>query len=74
MGEAEESALPPVDPVPSEANLDPQPRLMARDPVCGVDVDPASPAGTVEYMGVPYSFCSLTCKSAFELDPARYAG
>ena len=73
MGEAEESALPPVEPVPSDGALDQQPRALARDPVCGMDVDPIAPAGSVEYMGVPYYFCSLGCKATFQADPVRYA-
>jgi YHS domain-containing protein len=74
MGEAEESGLPPPEPIPSDAVLEERPRVMARDPVCGVDVDPIGAAGSVEHRGVPYYFCSLACKAEFEADPVRYAG
>jgi Cu+-exporting ATPase len=29
------------------------------DPVCGMDIDPATAAGTSEYKGQTYYFCSL---------------
>jgi len=45
---------------------------LVRDPVCGMSVDPATATEQVEYMGATYYFCSPTCRSAFEKDPARY--
>lgn len=45
-----------------------------KDPVCGMDVDPARAAGTSVYHGRTYYFCSSGCKATFDLDPARYAG
>jgi Cu+-exporting ATPase len=47
---------------------------MATDPVCGMDVDPATAAGQSEFRGTTYSFCSATCKQRFDADPAKYAG
>ncbi len=46
---------------------------MVRDPVCGMDVDPKSAAGKVEFGGQTYYFCSVGCKKAFEKDPHKYA-
>src|SRR5512146_2288057 len=43
------------------------------DPVCGMDVDPASAAGHSEYEGTTYHFCGASCKRKFDADPARYA-
>ena len=45
-----------------------------RDPVCGMKVDDAGAAGTSEYEGQTYYFCSTTCKSRFDEEPGRYAG
>ena len=42
---------------------------MAHDPVCHMDIDPASAAGTSEYKGVTYYFCARGCKLDFDDDP-----
>jgi Cu+-exporting ATPase len=44
------------------------------DPVCGMDIDPATAAGTSEYKGQTYYFCSMGCKKAFDKDPEKYLG
>lgn len=46
----------------------------AHDPVCGMDIDPATAAGTSEYNGQTYYFCSLGCKKAFDKEPEKYLG
>ena len=43
-----------------------------RDPVCGMDIDPAAAAGRSEFAGTTYSFCSVSCKQKFDGDPGRY--
>jgi YHS domain-containing protein len=45
---------------------------MAKDPVCGMDVDPQQSAGTSEYKGQTYYFCSPGCKRQFDRNPERY--
>ena len=45
---------------------------MAIDPICHMEVDEASAAGTSEYLGNAYYFCSPGCKRAFDADPERY--
>ncbi len=45
---------------------------MAKDPVCGMDVDPASAQHTGEYQGQIYYFCAPGCRKAFEADPKKY--
>ena len=45
-----------------------------RDPVCGMDIDPATAAGQSEYKGQVYYFCSLGCKKSFDKDPEKYLG
>jgi Cu+-exporting ATPase len=46
---------------------------MERDVVCGMQIDPAKAAGTAEYNGKIYYFCSAGCKAKFEANPAKYA-
>jgi Cu+-exporting ATPase len=45
-----------------------------RDPVCGMDIDPASAAGSEEYEGATYYFCSQGCHERFRAEPEKYAG
>lgn len=45
---------------------------MPRDPVCGMEVDPASAADTVEFNGTEYHFCSAPCAKKFRADPSAY--
>jgi len=46
----------------------------AKDPICGMDIDPATAAGKSEYKGQTYYFCSLGCKMDFDKDPEKYLG
>ena len=46
---------------------------MAKDPVCGMNVEEGKAAATVVYNGKTYYFCSANCKAAFEKAPAKYA-
>jgi Cu+-exporting ATPase len=70
--------VPHVDPVvevgsdDDEMEMDPMPKT-AKDPVCGMNVDPASAAATAEHDGQTYYFCSGHCAKSFESDPAQYA-
>lgn len=47
---------------------------MEIDPVCGMEVGPQSAAGSLEYEGVTYYFCSQECLEDFREDPASYIG
>lgn len=47
---------------------------MAKDPVCGMEVDEKTAAGKSEYKGKTYYFCAPSCKAAFDKDPEKYAG
>ena len=42
------------------------------DPVCGMTVDPAHAAGSADYEGKTYYFCSTHCVQQFRADPQRY--
>jgi len=45
---------------------------MAKDPVCGMEVDPQKAPAQSEYEGQTYYFCSRGCKVAFDKDPEKY--
>jgi YHS domain-containing protein len=45
----------------------------ATDPVCGMSIDVAGAAGTREYDGRTYHFCSADCLRKFDAEPAPYA-
>jgi Cu+-exporting ATPase len=42
------------------------------DPVCGMTVDPNTAAGSQEYEGQTYYFCSTHCLNKFREDPERF--
>ena len=43
-----------------------------KDPVCGMQVDPAKAAGTSEHQGQTHYFCSKGCKAKFDANPGHY--
>ena len=47
-------------------------RTLVKDPVCNMDVDPATAAGFSEYEGRTYYFCGLGCMKRFNADPEKY--
>jgi len=47
---------------------------MAKDPVCGMNVDEKSAKFKSEHMGKTYYFCSQMCKAAFDKNPMKYTG
>lgn len=44
---------------------------MAKDPVCGMEVDESTELKT-EYKDKTYCFCAPGCKAAFEENPEKY--
>ena len=44
----------------------------ARDPVCGMSVDPARTPHSAEHDGQSYFFCGTRCRERFIAEPARY--
>jgi P-type Cu+ transporter len=50
----------------------PAPVGKVKDPVCGMDVDPARSAHRTEHGGQTYHFCCGGCRTKFEADPTRY--
>jgi YHS domain-containing protein len=47
---------------------------LAKDPMCGMTVDPRTAPEHASYRGQTYQFCSPGCRAIFERDAARYAG
>ncbi|MHB8619092.1 MAG: YHS domain-containing protein [Chloroflexota bacterium] len=45
---------------------------MAKDPVCGMSVDPQTAKHTSQHNGQTYYFCAPGCKNAFEQNPDQY--
>jgi len=46
----------------------------AKDPACGMDVDPATARHRAEHDGRTHYFCSAGCRAKFAADPAKYLG
>ena len=45
---------------------------MAKDVICGMNVNENGAAGVSEYRGKKYYFCSTMCKTKFETNPELY--
>jgi Cu+-exporting ATPase len=46
--------------------------IQAKDPVCGMTVDPTTAKHQGRHRGQQHYFCSEGCKAKFEVDPGRY--
>ncbi|MEA2772805.1 MAG: P-type Cu+ transporter, partial [Acetobacteraceae bacterium] len=42
------------------------------DPVCGMQVNPATSKHRFQHAGTTFHFCSAGCRTKFEADPAKY--
>jgi Cu+-exporting ATPase len=58
---------------PSAVRAEADRRVLARDPVCGMDVDPATAAASIEHDGRTIYFCCKRCLERFQADPERYS-
>ncbi len=47
---------------------------LAKDPVCGMSVDPATAKHKAEHAGETVFFCSSRCREKFAAEPAKYLG
>ena len=45
-----------------------------KDPVCQMDVSPEAAAGSMDYAGATYYFCSSSCLEKFRASPGEYMG
>lgn len=46
----------------------------AIDPVCKMEVDPATAPAKSEYKGQTYYFCAPGCKREFDKNPEKFLG
>jgi P-type Cu+ transporter len=46
--------------------------ILEKDPVCGMNVNPATANNVYEYGGSKFYFCCAGCAEKFKSDPARY--
>lgn len=46
--------------------------MMAKDPVCGMDVDPNNAPAKSQHEGQTCYFCSQGCKEQFEKEPKKF--
>jgi Cu+-exporting ATPase len=46
---------------------------VAKDPICGMTVDPRKAAGKIDHAGQTYYFCSKGCAQRFAQSPEKYA-
>ncbi|HEY1780087.1 MAG TPA: heavy metal translocating P-type ATPase [Roseiarcus sp.] len=46
--------------------------VLAKDPVCGMSVDPATAKHKAEHGGETFFFCSAGCRGKFVAEPARF--
>ncbi len=49
-----------------------EPMATVTDPVCGMEIDPATAAASQEYEGKTYYFCSQACHQRFVATPEQY--
>jgi YHS domain-containing protein len=45
---------------------------IAKDPVCGMEVETEGAQQTSDYKGTTYYFCGRGCKLDFDEDPEKY--
>ena len=61
-----------VDPRDRTADHEHHAPESVRDPVCGMNVDPATTPHRAEHAGHSYFFCSAKCRERFVAEPGRY--
>ncbi|PYT21965.1 MAG: hypothetical protein DMG57_36920 [Acidobacteria bacterium] len=59
---------------PRPAGISALNHVEARDPVCGMTVDPARATGSLEFAGATWYFCSPSCLEKFRSAPEKYSG
>jgi P-type Cu+ transporter len=47
-------------------------KAKVEDPVCGMEVDPATTKHKLDHAGKPYNFCSVRCREKFQSNPDLY--
>ena len=49
-----------------------EPMATVTDPVCGMEIDPATAVASEDYQGKTYYFCSPACHQRFKAAPKQY--
>jgi YHS domain-containing protein len=49
-------------------------KAMAKDLVCGMNVNEKTAKFKSDYKGKTYYFCAQSCKTTFDKNPAKYTG
>ena len=58
---------------PESVAFEEEARVTVKDPVCGMDIEPATAYGKTEHAGRMFYFCSKHCEEEFKKDPEKYA-
>lgn len=59
---------------PNDADPRAEPTGKVIDPVCGMQVDPATAKYQSVHADQTFHFCSASCKKKFDADPAAWLG
>jgi Cu+-exporting ATPase len=70
--EPEKYVLRPADPNLVQIGKPAAPAITFKDPVCGMQVNPDTAAGSHAHAGQTYYFCSTGCLDKFRADPLKY--
>ncbi|MFI5251467.1 MAG: heavy metal translocating P-type ATPase [Bacteroidota bacterium] len=67
-------SLNPVNPTLTGETMESKPQTTEThiDPVCHMEVEPATAAGKTDYKGKTYYFCAAMCKKKFDENPEKY--
>jgi P-type Cu+ transporter len=58
--------------VPTHADDSAAGAAAVKDPVCGMEIDPATAAGSYDYQGQTYYFCNPSCLERFRAEPESF--
>ncbi len=62
----------PMNETSENPGTDGTPAATAKDPVCGMSVDPSKARGSAQHGDITYYFCSPGCMHQFFSDPAKF--
>jgi len=58
---------------PEDVTFKEEARVTVKDPVCGMEIEPATAYGKTDYAGKTFYFCSQHCSEEFNKNPEKYA-
>jgi Cu+-exporting ATPase len=74
MATERDNGKPEPDDRPKESVMGASGTRTVKDPVCGMDVDPAEAAGSYVHEGQTYYFCGTHCLERFRAEPDKFLG